>query len=72
LAPPWVQTDLLGGKSDPRAIPLKEFIDEAMTVLATNACEILVEGVKVLSNNVGPDEGAFVTRFNDRLAQSPH
>jgi uncharacterized oxidoreductase len=72
LAPPWVQTDLLGGKSDPRAMPLQEFIDETMTVLATNATEILVEGVKVLRNNVGPDEGAFLTQFNDRLAQSPH
>jgi uncharacterized oxidoreductase len=72
LAPPWVQTDLLGSNRDPRAMPLKEFIDEAMTVLATNANEILVERVKVLRNNVGPDEGAFVTQFNDRLAQSPH
>jgi uncharacterized oxidoreductase len=43
-----------------------------MTVLATNATEILVEGVKLLRNNVGPDEGAFLTQFNDRLAQSPH
>jgi uncharacterized oxidoreductase len=72
LAPPWVQTDLFGGKSDPRAMPLREFIDETMTVLATNATEILVEGVKMLRNNVGPDEGAFLTQFNDRLAQSPH
>jgi uncharacterized oxidoreductase len=72
LVPPWVQTELLGGKSDPRAMPLKKFIDEAMTVLATNAGEILVEGVKVLRNNVGPNEGAFVTQFNDRLAQSLH
>ena len=72
LAPPWVQTDLLGGKSDPRAMPLQEFIDETMTLLATNATEILVEGVKMLRNNVGPDEGAFLTQFNDRLAQSPH
>jgi uncharacterized oxidoreductase len=72
LAPPWVQTDLLGGKSDPRAMPLKEFIDQTMTVLATNASEILVEQVKLLRNNVGPDEGAFMTQFNDRLAQSPH
>jgi uncharacterized oxidoreductase len=72
LAPPWVQTELLGGKSDPRAMPLKEFIVETMTVLATNATEILVEQVKVLRNNVGPNEGAFVTQFNDRLAQSPH
>jgi uncharacterized oxidoreductase len=74
LAPPWVQTDLLGStnNSDPRAMPLKEFIDETMTVLATDATEILVERVKMLRNNVGPDEAAFVNQFNDRLAQSPH
>jgi uncharacterized oxidoreductase len=42
----------------------------SVTVLATNASEILVEQVKVLRNNVGPNEGAFVTQFNDRLAQS--
>src|SRR5450631_729988 len=74
LAPPWVQTDLLGSTNnrDPRAMPLKEFIDETMTVLATDATEILVERVKMLRNNVGPEEAAFVNQFNDRLAQSPH
>jgi uncharacterized oxidoreductase len=74
LAPPWVQTDLMEGtnNSDPRAMPLKEFIDEAMTALATDADEILVERVKILRNNVGPDEAGFVNQFNDRLAQSPH
>jgi uncharacterized oxidoreductase len=67
IAPPWVQTDLMGGNNDPRAMPLAEFIDEAITVLGTDAEEILVERVKPLRNNPGPNEGAFVTQFNDRL-----
>jgi uncharacterized oxidoreductase len=72
LAPPWVQTELLGNGNDPRAMPLQEFIDETMTVLGTDSDEILVERVKKLRNNVGPDEAAFVTQFNDSLVQQPH
>ena len=33
IAPPWVQTDLLGSNNEPRAMPLAEFIDETMRVL---------------------------------------
>ena len=74
IVPPWVQTDLMGGDkaNDPRAMPLKEFIDEAMKLLGTDAQEILVERVKPLRNNPGPNEGAFVTQFNDRLMLQPH
>ena len=74
LVPPWVQTDLMGGDNanDPRAMPLKEFIDEAMKLLGTDAQEILVERVKKLRNNVGPDESVFVNQFNDLLAQARH
>src|SRR5258708_2082548 len=68
IAPPWVQTDLLGSNSEPRAMPLAEFIEETMRVLGTDAQEILVERVKPLRNNAGPNEAAFVTQFNDALA----
>jgi uncharacterized oxidoreductase len=71
LAPPWVQTDLLNSKDEPRAMPLPQFIDEAMTVLGTDAQEVLVERVKMLRNNPGPNETAFVTQFNDMVSQ-PH
>jgi uncharacterized oxidoreductase len=67
LAPPWVQTDLLNSKNEPRAMPLKAFIDEAMAVLATDADEVLVERVKPLRKNPGPGEWDFVKQFNDRL-----
>jgi uncharacterized oxidoreductase len=47
LAPPYVQTELLGPgqKTDPRAMPLDAFIAEVMTILETkpDATEILVE-----------------------------
>ncbi|HVJ05521.1 MAG TPA: SDR family oxidoreductase [Candidatus Saccharimonadales bacterium] len=50
LIPPYVQTDLMDGASDPRAMPLKEFIAEVMQILNTQpqACEICVERVKPL------------------------
>jgi uncharacterized oxidoreductase len=69
-----VQTDLMGDGNahDSRAMPLKEFIDETMKLLGTDAQEILVDRVKKLRNNVGPEEAAFVNQFNDLLAQSRH
>jgi len=50
LAPPYVQTELMGPdqKVDPRAQPLADFIAETMSILETRpeAGEILVERVK--------------------------
>ena len=53
LAPPLVATDLTPGqRSNPRAMPLDEFIRESMALLAANstAPEILVERVKLQRN----------------------
>lgn len=71
LIPPWVQTDLLNSKDEPRAMPLAQFIEETMKLLGTDAEEILVERVKMLRNNPGPNEFAFVTQFNDMIAHPP-
>jgi len=72
IAPPWVQTDLLGSNDEPRAMPLAEFIKETIDVLGTEAQEVLVERAKPLRNNPGPNEGALVTQFNDSmLRQQP-
>jgi uncharacterized oxidoreductase len=68
IAPPWVQTDLLGSNNEPRAMPLAEFIEETMRVLGTDADEVLVERAKPLRSSVGPHEFAFVTQFNDTMA----
>jgi uncharacterized oxidoreductase len=69
IAPPYVQTELNGPAqaSDPRAMPLQEFIDETMKVLGTDADEVLVERVKPLRDNPGPHEFAFVSKFNDMM-----
>jgi uncharacterized oxidoreductase len=69
IAPPWVQTDLLGSNDEPRAMPLAEFIDETIAVLGTDVQEVLVERAKPLRNNPGPNEAALVTQFNDLMLQ---
>ncbi len=50
LAPPYVATDLMGGASDPRAMPLATYIAEVMDILKTQPTpkEICVENVKGL------------------------
>jgi uncharacterized oxidoreductase len=69
LAPPWVQTDLLNSNNEPRAMPLAAFIEETMKALATDAEEVLVEIAKPMRNNPGPNEAAFVKKFNDTFKQ---
>jgi uncharacterized oxidoreductase len=71
LIPPWVQTDLLGSNNEPRAMPLAQFIEETITVLGTDAEEVLVEQAKTILDNSGPGNAAFVTQFNDWMAQPP-
>ena len=50
LPPPYVATDLMDGRTDPRAMPLDAFIAEVMEILTNhpNATEICVERVKGL------------------------
>lgn len=70
IVPPWVQTDLLDSKDNPNAMPLADFIAESMKLLGTDADEILVERVKVLRNNAGPNEAPFFNKFQEMVAQS--
>ncbi len=75
LAPPWVQTDLINSNNEPRAMPLAAFIAETIKglgeALGSDDDEILVEIAKPMRNAVGPDEGAFVTAFNDAMTSAP-
>jgi uncharacterized oxidoreductase len=50
LIPPYVATDLMDGATDPRAMPLDQFIAEAMAIFKTQPtpAEICVERVKLL------------------------
>ncbi len=70
LAPPYVQTELMGAEMavDPRAMPLADFIQETIEVLGTDADEVLVQRVMMLRNNPGPNEAEFVNKFNDMMA----
>jgi len=72
IAPPWVQTDLLNSNEEPRAMPLKAFIEETIKVLGTDSEEVLVERAKPFRNNPGPNENALVTQFNDSMISAPH
>jgi uncharacterized oxidoreductase len=75
LIPPYVATDLMNGATDPRAMPLREFITEVMAILTTQpgATEICVENVKRLrcAAETGKYETVFQV-FNDAMAQHPH
>ncbi|MDR3495732.1 MAG: SDR family oxidoreductase [Ancalomicrobiaceae bacterium] len=70
LAPPYVQTELMGERqaNDPHALPLTDFIDEVMQILADkpDVTEVLVERVKPLRFAEASGNGeAFFTKFND-------
>ncbi|SDR44347.1 uncharacterized oxidoreductase [Rhizobiales bacterium GAS113] len=65
IAPPWVRTDLMNSREAEEAMPLDQFITEAMAVFGTDADEILVEGAKAFRANVGPNEHGLVNNFNE-------
>jgi uncharacterized oxidoreductase len=45
-------------------MPLDQFIAETMSVLATDADEIVVDRARTFRANVGPNEHALVNGFN--------
>jgi uncharacterized oxidoreductase len=63
LIPPYVATDLMNGRSDPRAMPLDKYIAEVMSLLKVQPtpAEICVENVKPLrfAAEKGNYEGVF-------------
>ena len=78
IVPPYVQTELMGSAqaADPRAMPLKEFLDETIHLIKAqpNATEILVERVKPLrfaEHNGVEKYTAFFHQFNDAM-NHPH
>jgi uncharacterized oxidoreductase len=64
LIPPYVATDLMSGRSDPRAMPLDKYIAEVMLILKTRPtpAEICVENVKPL--RFAAESGKFDAIFN--------
>lgn len=64
IIPPYVQTELMNGAEDPRAMPLKEYIAETMSLLQQQPtpAEICVERVKPL--RFAADTGKYDATFN--------
>jgi uncharacterized oxidoreductase len=59
-----VRTDLMNSREAEPAMPLDQFIAETMSVLATDADEIVVDRARTFRANVGPNEHALVNGFN--------
>jgi uncharacterized oxidoreductase len=75
LIPPYVQTDLMGGAKDPRAMPLAKYIAEVMAILKTEpkSGEICVENVKAL--RFAAENGHYDAVFNglnEAMAKAAH
>lgn len=64
IIPPYVQTELMNGAEDPRAMPLKEYIAETMSLLQQQPtpAEICVERVKPL--RFAAEVGKYDATFN--------
>jgi len=64
VIPPYVATDLMSGRSDPRAMPLDKFLAETMSVLKMQPtpAEICVENVKGL--RFAAESGQYDAIFN--------
>ena len=52
-------------------MPLKEFIEETMKLLGTDAKEIVVQSAQAFRKNPGPNESPLVTQFNDSMITAP-
>lgn len=73
LVPPYVQTELSGPRqaTDPRAMPLADYVAETMAILESNpdVTEVLVERVKPLRFAEARNEyDEFFRRFNDLVS----
>jgi uncharacterized oxidoreductase len=71
IIPPYVQTELMNGAEDPRAMPLKEYIAETMGLLSTQPtpAEICVKNVHGL--RFAAENGRFDATFkglNDAMS----
>ena len=73
LIPPYVATDLMGGRSDPRTMPLDQFITEVMDILKTEPAEEICVG-KVKPFRLAAETGQYAQMFGglNAMAAGPH
>lgn len=72
IAPPWVDTDLIPARGDPRAMPLPAFIEQTMEKLALDDEEVVVDFVRQAREGIAAKgEHSFFNDLNAMLSANP-
>jgi uncharacterized oxidoreductase len=67
IVPSWTRTELFDSREAEGAMPLDQFIAEAMEILGTGVNEVVVDAAKLLRNAVGLNEQETLVAFNERI-----